>query len=90
MAEQTEAKCPYCGGSGVFSLQRATIGETIRARRVNAGMSQRNLAKKIGRSSGQVAAIETGRSDMPTKMLKPFAEALGCSVADLLPAEQRQ
>lgn len=78
-------KCPHCDGTGRLSLERATLGDMILARRKAAGMTQEELAAKVGFSRGQVANVEGGRSDLPTKTLRIYADALKCSPRDLIP-----
>jgi DNA-binding Xre family transcriptional regulator len=78
-------KCPHCDGTGRLSLERATYGEMILARRKAMGMTQDELSKKVMLSRAQIANVETGRSDIPMKTLQRFAEALECSPRDLLP-----
>ena len=78
-------KCPHCDGTGRLSLERANVGDMILARRKANGLTQEQLAVKVGRSRAQIANIEGGRSDLPLKTLALFAEALSCSMRDLVP-----
>ena len=78
-------KCPHCDGSGRLSLERASVGDMILARRKACGMTQDDLSKKMLLSRAQIANIEGGRSDIPIKTLQRFAEAFGCSPRELIP-----
>lgn len=56
------------------STERAGIGDVIRTERRRLGMSQRDLAKRLGRSAGAIGQWESG-STRPT--LANFIEACG-------------
>lgn len=65
-----------------------TTGQLIKARREELGMSQDELAKKVGyKSRSTVNKIEMGREVKPT-MLKRFAHALDCSMSYLMGWEE--
>lgn len=55
------------------------ISDRIRIRRIKLGMTQRELAKKVGVSRQTIQAIEYEKSDR-TRFLPDIAEALECSV----------
>jgi len=78
-------KCPHCDGTGRIDMERASVGEMILARRKAVGMTQDQLSKKMLLSHAQIANVEGGRSDVPTKTLMLFAAALDCSARDLIP-----
>ena len=60
------------------------IGENIRAMRKKRGLSQTQLAIKLGyKSKSSIAKIETGNGDVPRSKLPQFAEALNCSISYL-------
>ena len=50
-------------------------------------LSQQEVADRIGLSQQQVQRLETGAQELTVRLLPAFAEALGVSVADLLPEE---
>ena len=54
------------------------------ALRKAAGMTQEQLAKRLGVCRTTVTMWELGRNDPKTKMLLALADALGCTVEDLL------
>ena len=61
------------------------IGEKIKARRLEIGMSQRELAKKMGYSSNSTLnRIEKGTVDVTQAKVVQFAKALNVSVAYLM------
>ena len=61
------------------------IGERIKARRIQMGLSQRDLAEKMGyKNHSVIARIEAGTVDLPQSRLDQFAQVLGVSHALLL------
>ena len=61
------------------------IGERIKARRIELGWSQRELAKKMGyKNHSVIARIEAGAHDLPQSRVDQFAQVLGMSHALLL------
>ncbi len=78
-------ECPRCGGLGYLTSATTTVGDLIARRRNRCGLTQLELAMKIGISRPQIANIESGRSDPPVSRLRAFADALGCQMKDLVP-----
>ena len=76
-------KCPHCDGTGV--LDAPTFGALVLAARNARGMTQHELSAQAGLSRGQIANIETGRTDAPLSTLTRIATALGVSMNDLVP-----
>lgn len=60
------------------------IGDIIRVRRLHLGMSQAQLATRLGISRNQVSNVETGKSLPSAKVLAALEEALETSFDDLL------
>ena len=57
----------------------------IRTRREALGMSQDELAKKVGYTSrSSITKIESGKVDIPRSKIEEFAKALGCTPSELL------
>ena len=56
----------------------------IAARRASAGLTQKQLAEKIGVDQSAVAQWETGICGPRKDRMKLVADALGCSVSELL------
>lgn len=55
----------------------ASVGENIYKRRKELGMTQEELARKIGyKSKSSINKIEIGRNDLPQRKILQFAEAL--------------
>lgn len=56
------------------------IGERIKARRMELGMSQRDLAGRMGYSNhSTITRIEAGKVDLPQSRIMQFAKILGVS-----------
>lgn len=56
----------------------------FRRRRIEAGLTQTELASRIGRGRSRICDVEKGRSGLAPKDLKAVAQILGCTVHDLL------
>lgn len=68
------------------SAQDRAIGARIRARRVEVGMSQTDLGKRLSRHVAQVYRYEDGSTPLTVSALTKIAKVLGCSMEDLLVA----
>ena len=67
--------------------EKKTIAHTLWRYRMEAGLSQEELAKKSGVSQGAIAMIERGRRMRPyPSTLKKLAIALEVQIKDLLPS----
>lgn len=60
------------------------IGPRIRARRVDLGMSQRELGRQIGVSASFVSSVERGHCSPSVSTLREMTSALGISADELL------
>ena len=61
------------------------LGEKIRQRRVQLGLSQHELAQRTGIPQSRISELESGtRSQMSLKNLRNMARALQISADDLL------
>lgn len=60
----------------------------LRRKRQEAGLSQVRLAEMTGLSTSLISALECGESGASPESLARIAEALECTVADLMPAEK--
>lgn len=68
-----------------------TVGEKIKARRLELGWSLRELAKRMGYANqSTVARIENSEIDLPQSKVVKFADVMGTSVAYLMDWEQMQ
>ena len=59
-------------------------GSLVAERRKKLGMTQKKLADRLRIGEQQVRNYEKGRSDIPMRQLRRIAEALGCTMAELL------
>lgn len=60
-----------------------TVGATVAAKRKQLGLSQEQLAEKIGIQQESLSRMEKGTISPKFERLRQIAEALQCSVADL-------
>ena len=56
----------------------------IKMARIRAGLSQKDVAEKLGVSAGAVSQWEKGITSPTAKRLKPLSEILGTSVEELV------
>lgn len=62
-----------------------TIGNRVRSRRLELGLSQLELASRLGYTTkSAISKIESGSNDIPSKKLFDFAEALDTTVSYLI------
>jgi transcriptional regulator with XRE-family HTH domain len=67
--------------------EKKTLGEKLWRYRIEAGLSQEQLAKRAGVSQGAIAMIERGLRTRPyPSTLKKLADALEIRIKDLLPS----
>ncbi len=64
---------------------KQSFGTRLQQIRDGAGMSQQQLAAAIGRGQPDISRMENDRHDPQLGTLKALAEALGCTVGDLVP-----
>jgi transcriptional regulator with XRE-family HTH domain len=76
--------------------QMANVGKNIAAARKRAGMTQEELASRVGyKTKSAINKIELGIRDLPQKKIAAFADALGVTPGHLMgwdekPAEELQ
>ena len=61
-----------------------TTAERFKALRTQAGLSQVELAERLGIIQAHVSAIETGRIDPGAEIMARYAVAMGWRLADLI------
>lgn len=64
--------------------RRITLGNAIRKRREEQGLSQEKLALMVGSSKSHIWRIETGRVGVGIDDLSRIADALGTQVRSLV------
>ena len=57
------------------------LGERLRAERLKAGMTQEQLAAKIGTKKSYISRIENGHADIQLSTLIKIFQGLGCKVS---------
>jgi transcriptional regulator with XRE-family HTH domain len=66
------------------AAERERLGANIRRIMRERGMTQRQLAKAIGKTETRVSNYVNGKSDMGIRSFTRICEALECGVDDLL------
>lgn len=62
-----------------------TVGDRIKERRIELGLTQEELAKRLGyKGRTSVCVVETGGDNVTTTKVKKFAEALNVTPAYLM------
>ena len=63
----------------------STIGERIKQRRIDLGLTQEELAHRLGnKSRASVCTVEKDKEDLTSTRIKQYATALDCSVLYLM------
>lgn len=62
-------------------ITQAEIGQRIQQARERVGMSQRDLAKAVGKTQKAIYEYEAGKRKLPAVELVQFARALGVQVS---------
>ena len=63
---------------------------TMAEARRQAGLTQEQLAAKVGSSAAYIYQLESGHRQPSVGLLKRLSTALGCSVTDLIEPEEPQ
>ena len=69
-----------CGEDPELRRMRLRFGEEVRAARTKAGLTQAQLAKRLGRSQKYVSLIERGSRRLPIEAMMIIMRALGLEV----------
>lgn len=68
-----------------------TIGERIKQRRIELGLTQEELAKRLGnKTRAAVCRVEKDKEDLTTERIRKYAEALCCEPAYLVGWKEEQ
>lgn len=65
------------------------VGEQLRRRRIDLGLSQADLGEAVGMLRTSIANIEAGRQRPPLHMLYRLCAALGLEVAEIIPSQKQ-
>lgn len=63
-----------------MSQDRSRLMKELAARRQDAGLSQTQIAARMGTSQSAVARLESGEADVRTSTLERYAAALGAEI----------
>jgi transcriptional regulator with XRE-family HTH domain len=78
------------GGSRQVRELAQAVGSIIAERRNRLGLSQSELAEKVGINQESLSKMENGRISPKFERLQRFADALNCRVEDLFSFKPRQ
>ena len=68
-----------------------TIGERIKQRRLELGLTQEELAKRIGnKTRAAVCRVEKDKEDLTSERIRKYADALECTPAFLVGWEEEK
>jgi transcriptional regulator with XRE-family HTH domain len=70
----------FPGFAEMSAKRRSALGEELVSRRRQLGLSQTEVAARMGTSQSAVARLETGQGDVRLSTLERYAAALGSSV----------
>lgn len=73
--------------SNIIVIGGDNIKLDIRERRLSSGLTQEELAEKMGKKQVTVSAWELGKAYPPSDLLPHLAEVLHCTVNDLFKEE---
>ena len=82
---------PVFPGFKEMARQRRSLAAALSAKRVELGLSQTEVAARMGTSQSAVARLESGGSDLRLSTLERYAAAIGQRLAwnlSLLPEDQ--
>lgn len=71
-------------GSTIHSDQYQALLDLVREARTKTGLSQAELAKKLGRPQSWVSKVETGERRLDLEELRQVCEALGIDMVKLV------
>lgn len=74
--------CEYC--KHLSFLKKGGSGLTLKERRVNSGLRQEDVAKKLNVGQGAVSRWESGETKPVKKHRAKLAKLYGCTMDDLL------
>lgn len=75
--------------TGVCLPRETSTGRLLTQTRAERGLSQQDIADKLGRQRGNIMHIETGRRRFPADEVLAFCRAYGCEPMALLRALER-
>jgi len=74
-------------GFNAFSADPDEVGASLAARRRSLGLSQAEVAERMGTSQPAVARLEAGSTNARLSTVSRYAQALGCTIEFLMQPE---
>ena len=72
--------CPRCNGTGEIPDDRV-IGSQLRKLREDAGLSLREVARRLNYSAAHVSDLELGRRGWSEQRIQAYKQAIGLTVS---------
>ena len=73
----SERRQPVFPGFAKMAKRRRALAEAFAARRIELGLSQTEVAARMGTSQSAVARLESGQADVRLSTLERYVAALG-------------
>src|SRR5579875_2397604 len=78
--QEMAARCEEDERDGTDRLARQQLAATLSAKRAALGLSQTEVAARMGTSQSAVARLESGDADLRASTLERYAAALGTEI----------
>lgn len=75
MPELPKQPCVVCGGTGI-EIDHTAVGNKFKALRLDYGISQRLIAKRMGFSAAYLADLEHGTRKWSPRLIEMYEHAL--------------
>jgi predicted transcriptional regulator len=80
---------PLLPGFKQMAARRRALADELATRRVELGLSQTQVAARMGTSQSAVARLEAGEADIRLSTIERYAEALDCTLHWNVKAKRR-
>ena len=75
---------PEDGAVSIGAVTFDDLGQGVATARVKRGITQKELAKRLGTKQSGISRIENGNQNVTFEMLQKIASQIGCSVSEFI------